>query len=303
MSYEQEYLSLCQRVLDEGEYTEDRTGTGCYSVIGAMMTHDLSEGFPLLTTKKLNFNLIAGELLWFLSGSTTLPTLRKYQCKEKGANTIWSADFNKFKETQDLGKFTKITESLGRVYGYQLRSYFGVDPDYNIVVHDQLKTLITNIKATKEDPSHPMARRLRCSFWNPLDHTAGDKKWCALPACHTDFQCIVRNDKLHLSFNMRSNDVFLGNPYNFASYSLLCHILAKLVGLDAGTVTYFGVDVHIYTNHLEQIKEQLSREKTETPVLVLPEFNSLEELLALTGEDFKLEGYNPHAFIKAPQAS
>lgn len=297
---EVQYLHLLEDLLEEGIYTEDRTNTGTYSKFGHVIRHDLSKGFPLLTTKKINFNLVAGELLWFLSGKTDLPNLRVYQNKPENSHTIWSDDFKKYSKTSEL---STDGEELGRIYGFQLRETYHVDIDYNLVLHDQLKTLIGNIKAVKDNPNHPMARRLRCSFWNPYDHTAGDKKWCALPACHTDFQCIVRNGKLNLSFSMRSSDVFLGLPYNISSYGLLCHILAELTGLEVGELVYFGNDVHVYKNHIDQVKEQISRKPRDLPELILPEFNTLEELLKLTGKDFKLEGYEPHGFIKAPQAS
>lgn len=300
MSYEEQYLALLKELIGKGDLVEDRTGTGTYSLFGRTLEQDLSKGFPLLTTKKVNFNLVAGELLWFLSGDVDLGSLRRYQNKPEGSHTIWSDDFNKYKETSLLNP---TNECLGRIYGNQLRSYNCVDIDYYNHYHDQLTTLIDNIKAVKENPSHPMSRRLRCVFWNPYDHTIGDKKWCALPACHTDFQCIVRKGKLHLSFSMRSSDTFLGLPFNMASYALLCHILAKLTGLEVGVVKYYGVDVHLYSNHKEQALEQLSRQPTELPEIVMPEFETLEQLLELTGKDFKLKGYNPQGFIKAPQAS
>lgn len=299
MSYEVQYLALLQELLDEGIYTKDRTGTGTYSKFGHIIRHDLSKGFPLLTTKKINFNLVAGELLWFLSGKTDLPSLRVYQNKPEGSHTIWSDDFEKFNSNHPV---EELRESGGKIYGAQLRYWEAVNNGKR-VIHDQLSTLIENIRKVKEDSHHPTARRLRCSFWNPYDHTVGDKKWCALPACHTDFQCIVRDTKLNLSFTMRSNDVFLGNPYNIASYALLCHILAQLTGLEVGELVFFGNDVHLYSNHVEQAKEQLSRIIKTTPEIVMPEFSSLGELLLLTGKSFQLEGYNPHTFIKAPQAS
>lgn len=297
MNYEQQYLELMQRILDTGEFTQDRTGTGVYSVFGATMTHDLQQGFPLLTTKKINFSLIAGELLWFLSGKNDLDSLRHYQNKPKYSHTIWSDDFEKYWQTTHRKDEIKNKEG-GRIYGKQLRSYA---VDYG--THDQLATLIENIKAVKADPNHPMARRLICSFWNPYDHTVGDKKWCALPACHTDFQCIVRGNKLHLRYSMRSNDTFLGQPFNEASYGLLCHILAKLTGLEIGNLLYFGTDVHIYSNHVEQCRIQLGREIRSMPKLVLPQFETLDDLLKLTGQDFTIKEYNPHAFIKAKQSS
>uniref|UniRef100_A0AB39AJM0 thymidylate synthase n=1 Tax=Vibrio phage P018-4 TaxID=3229728 RepID=A0AB39AJM0_9CAUD len=295
---EVQYLHLLEDLLEEGIYTEDRTNTGTYSKFGHVIRHDLSKGFPLLTTKKINFNLVAGELLWFLSGKIDLPSLRVYQNKAENSHTIWSDDFEKFWKTANSA-FFKGEECGGFIYGRQLRDWTTPEGE----THDQLQTLIDNIKAVKDNPNHPMARRLRCSFWNPYDHTVGDKKWCALPACHTDFQCIVRNGKLNLSFSMRSSDVFLGLPYNISSYGLLCHILAELTGLEVGELVYFANDVHIYKNHIDQVKEQISRKPRDLPELILPEFNTLEELLKLTGKDFKLEGYDPHGFIKAPQAS
>lgn len=295
---EVQYLHLLEDLLEEGIYTEDRTNTGTYSKFGHVIRHDLSKGFPLLTTKKINFNLVAGELLWFLSGKTDLPSLRVYQNKAENSHTIWSDDFEKFWKTANSA-FFKGEECGGFIYGRQLRDWTTPEGE----THDQLQTLIDNIKAVKDNPNHPMARRLRCSFWNPYDHTVGDKKWCALPSCHTDFQCIIRNGKLNLSFSMRSSDVFLGLPYNISSYGLLCYILAELTGLEVGELIYFGNDVHVYKNHIDQVKEQISRKPRDLPELILPEFNTLEELLKLTGEDFKLEGYEPHGFIKAPQAS
>lgn len=297
---EVQYHNLIEELLESGKSVEDRTMTGTLSKFGHSLRCDLSEGFPLLTTKRINFNLVAGELIWFLSRNTDLPSLRKYQNKPEGSHTIWSDDFEKYKVSATI---PTDGEELGRIYGFQLRNTYHVDADYNLVVHDQLETLIDNIKAVKDNPNHPMARRLRCTFWNPYDHTVGDKKWSALPACHTDFQCLVRDGKLNLSFSMRSSDVFLGLPYNIASYALLCHILAKLTGLEVGELVYFGNDVHLYSNHVDQAKELLSREPRDLPTIVIPEFETLEELLTLIGKDFVLEGYAPHGFIKAPQAS
>lgn len=308
-NYEHQYLNLAQKILDEGKYTEDWTGTGTYSVFGGMIRHDLSKGFPLLTTKKINFNLVAGELLWFLAGKTDLVSLREYQNKPEGSHTIWSDDFEKFwnaldEDCEELSDPYRRELCGGNIYGKQLREFEVGDllaQDY--WKHDQLITLLENIIAVKNNPNHPMGRRLRCSFWNPYDHTVGDKDTCALPACHTDFQCLVRDGKLHLSFSMRSNDLFLGNPYNTASYALLCHILAQLTGLEVGELVYFGNDIHLYSNHIDQIKLQLSREPETLPEIIMPQFETLDEVLTLTGNDFKLEGYTPYGFIKAPQAS
>jgi thymidylate synthase len=297
--YEEQYIDLCKNILKNGYDTRDRTGTGTLSIFGATLKHNLQEGFPLLTTKKINFNLIVGELLWFLSGKTDLPSLRKYQNKEEDSHTIWDDDFNKFWDISDNRVF-KNTQSGGRIYGEQLRNFNTGDVSLHV---DQLSVLISNIIKVKKNPNHPTARRLICSFWNPYDHLLGDKQWCALPACHTDFQCLVRDNKLNLRFSMRSNDIFLGNPFNMASYGLLCHILAKLTGLEAGELLYFGTDVHIYKNHIEQVNEQIKRNIKICPTLKLPEFSTLDELLDLTGEDFIIENYDPHPFIKAAQSS
>ena len=302
VNYEAQYKQLLQKILDEGEYTEDRTGTGCYSLFGEILRHDLSNGFPLLTSKKMFTNNIFGELLWFLNGRTDLSSLRRYQNKDDCAHTIWSDDFAKYHEVTPIWQDVEC-RSGGAIYGKQWRNFERVDFDGEIQYHDQIKTLIKNIIATKKDPSHKHARRLIATAWHPWDHTEGDKMAAALPACHTDFQCLVRDGKLNLRFSMRSNDMFLGNPYNMASYALLCHILAKITGLEVGELVCFITDCHLYSNHIEQAKELLDRDMRGSPALILPEFDTLDEVLGMTGQDFKVEGYNPHGFIKAPQAS
>lgn len=297
---ERDYLNLMRKVRFDGLYVGDRTNTGCYSLFGATLRFDLSKGFPLLTTKTINFNNIVGELLFFLSGKNDLPTLRHYSDKPLGAHTIWSDDYKKFKEVGDWN--VSSGEHLGAVYPEQWRVYSAVDCCGEALYHDQIQQLLTDLKSVVAGDM-TKARRLIVSSWNPYDHTVGDKVWCALPACHTEFQVVVREGKLNLRFTMRSTDVFLGLSYNIASYALLCHILAKLVGLEVGEVFYVGTDVHLYSNHIGAADTQLSRTPTKFPELVLPEFDSLEELLKLTAMDFKLEGYNPQGFIKAPQAS
>ena len=289
---ESQYLQLLNKVITEGDYVEDRTGTGCYSLFGETMRFDLSKGFPLFTTKKINFSNIVGELLWFLSGKTDLPSLRKYSDKPEGAHTIWSDDYEKFCEsTRDLNPFYKDEESLGAIYGHQWRAF-----------NDQISQLLTDLKSVVAGDM-TKARRLIVQSWNPYDHTVGDKKWAALPACHTDFQIIVRDGKLNLKFNMRSADLFLGTPYNVASYALLAHILAKLVGLEVGELFYVAVDAHVYSNHLEAVQTQLERTPTAFGDLVLPEFETLDDILKTTAKDFKVENYNPQGFISAKQAS
>lgn len=308
-NYETDYLALCEKILSEGTYTEDRTGTGTYSIFGAMIKHDLSQGFPLLTTKKINMNLVAGELLLFLAGKTDLPTLRHYQNKPEYSHTIWSDDYEKYWDSKDklLGVGNDLlcereNETGGRLYGKQWREFYACGLDGYPVKHDQIKTLIDNIKDVKNGNMY-QARRLIVNSWNAFDHTVGEKKVSALSACHDSFQCVVREGKLHLRFSCRSQDFLLGNPYNESSYALLTHILAQLTGLEAGELLYFGTEVHIYSNHLEQVIEQVSREPRKIPKLIMPKFETLEELLQLTGKDFVLEGYDPHPFIKAPQAS
>lgn len=307
---DEQYLELQKRVLEEGTFVGDRTGTGCYSLFGAMMRFNLEEGYSLLTSKKINPANIIGELLWMLGGERCLPSLRHYQNKLIGTNTIWSKDFEKFweaKVARDPIRYENRPpdEDLGLVYGPQWRDF--KTGHYNPSTdecngHDQVKTLIDNIIAVKNGDMR-QARRLIVTAWNPYDHTVGEKETAALSACHDSFQCIVRDGKLSLRFHMRSNDIFLGLPYNIAFYDTLCRVLAKITGLGVGELIYMGTDVHIYSNHIEQVKEQQTREPRLLPKLVLPEFETLEELLELTAKDFKVEGYDPHSFIKAPQAS
>lgn len=291
---ESNYLNLLQKIKEEGVFVGDRTGTGCYSLFGETLRFDLSEGFPLMTTKTINFNNIVGELLWFLSGKVDLPSLRKYSCKPAGAHTIWSDDFEKFWEQRGRSKSIKEDEWLGYIYGRQWRN--GEDG------HDQIEQLLEDLHSVVHGDM-TKARRLIVQSWNPYDHTAGDKEWAALPACHTDFQLLVRDGKLNLKFNMRSSDAFLGLPYNIASYATLCHIFAKMVGLQVGELWCTMVDVHLYSNHLEAVETQLDRVPTEFGKLVLPEFQLIEDLVKMDASYFQVVGYNPQGFIKAQQAS
>lgn len=300
-------LDLYKDVEMNGDYVEDRTGTGCYSVFGRMLRWNLQKGFPLTTTKKVIPALPIGELLWMLAGCTDLPSLRKYQNKEKDSRTIWSADFEKFWEglsSSNAGYYSQV-ECGGFIYGAQLRHFVaGCHPeDYDTKPHDQLEELLTNIRGVRDNPKHPMGRRLIVSWWNPEQHTVGDKKVCALPACHTDFQCIVRDGKLNLRFSMRSSDIFLGLPFNIAFYAALTHILAQLTNLEVGELVYMGTDVHMYSNHTEQIALQRTRGYMKLPEIVMPEFSTLTQLANMTAKDFKIVGYAPHDTIKAPQAS
>lgn len=305
-SYEEQYLELLEKTLTKGVYCGDRTGTGCYKLFSEGMKFDLRKGFPLLTTKNVNFDNVIGELLWFLNGKTDLPSLRKYQGKAEGAKTIWTDDFNKYWDRLEKEQpasesvcLDRMFENGGYIYGSQLRDY-----NQEVGVVDQLYILIQNILDLKEDPNHPMGRRLKCEFWNPVEHLKMKGVTAALPACHTGFQVVIIGDVLNLHFSMRSNDVFLGAPYNVASYAALAHILAKITGLQVGELSYHGADVHLYSNHKEQALEQLSRSSNQAmPELVLPNITCIDDLQHLTCKDFKIENYFPQSSIKAPQAS
>ena len=305
-SYEEQYLELLEKTLTKGIYCEDRTGTGCYKLFSEGMKFDLRRGFPLLTTKNISFDNVIGELLWFLNGKTDLPSLREYQGKPEGAKTIWTDDFNKYwdrveKEQPAGGSICldRMMESGGYIYGSQLRDY-----NQEAGVVDQLSILIQNIRDLKEDPNHPMGRRLKCEFWNPIEHLKIKGLSAALPSCHTGFQVVIVGDVLNLHFSMRSNDIFLGAPYNVSSYAALAHIIAEITDLQVGELSYHGADVHLYSNHKEQALEQLSRSPNQAiPELVLPNITCIDDLQSLTCKDFKIENYFPQSHIKAPQAS
>lgn len=308
-SYEKQYLELLDKTLTKGVYCEDRTGTGCYKLFSEGMKFDLREGFPLLTTKSVSFDNVIGELLWFLNGKTDLPSLRKYQGKNEGAKTIWTDDFNKYWDRVGKMQPSKVStyfdcmlEKGGLIYGSQLRDFNQEGSGGRQV--DQLSILIYNILELKKDPNHPMGRRLKCEFWNPVEHLKVKGLTAALPACHTGFQIVIIGDVLNLHFNLRSNDIFLGNPYNVASYAALAHIIAKITDLQVGELSYHGADVHLYSNHKEQALEQLTRSPSQAvPELVLPDITCINDLLSLTCKDFKIENYFPQSAIKAPQAS
>ncbi|MED0664972.1 thymidylate synthase [Bacillus badius] len=313
---EQQYLDLCRYVLKEGIRKDDRTGTGTISVFGCQMRFDLQEGFPLLTTKRVPFRLIVSELLWFLKGDTNLRYLLEHN------NHIWDEwGFQKWVESKeytgpdmtDFGirsqqdeEFKKLYEEqlavyqhkvltddgfsqkfgdLGNVYGKQWRSWEGADGE----VYDQIQYIIDEIKR------NPDSRRLLCNAWS-----ASELKNQQLPPCHYAFQFYVSEGKLSCMFNMRSNDVFLGLPFNIASYALLTHLIAHECGLEVGELIYTGADVHIYSNHIEQVEKQLQREPRPLPQVKLnPEVKSVFDF---TMEDIELIGYDPHGPIKAPVA-
>ena len=262
----QAYHDLLRRVMTEGVVKTDRTGTGTRSVFGHQMRFDLGAGFPLVTTKKLHLRSIIHELLWFIAGETNIDYLRK------NAVTIWD-------EWADEGG------ELGPVYGKQWRSW--AKPDGGTV--DQISWVINEIKR------NPDSRRLVVSAWNPADL---DKM--ALPPCHCLFQFYVADGKLSCQLYQRSADIFLGVPFNIASYALLTAMMAQVTGLKPGDFVHSFGDAHLYSNHVEQATLQLTREPRPLPMLKLNP--AVTSLFDFTYEDIAIEGYDPHPAIKAPVA-
>jgi len=283
-----QYLDALRHVMNEGEPVTDRTGVGTISVFGHQMRFNLQEGFPAVTTKKLAWRAVVGELLWFLEGSTderrlaeiTFEEDRKFLVTKK---TIWTA--NADNQGLALGyKNTPFEKELGPVYGSQWRNFNGERVD-------QIKWLINEIQ------NNPDSRRLIISAWNPSQI---DKM--ALPPCHTLAQFKVSNGKLSCQLYQRSADMFLGVPFNIASYSLLTHMLAKISSLEVGDFVWSGGDCHIYNNHVKQVMQQIEREPMDHPQLVMPDLKSLDDVLSSRVSDYKLENYNPMDSIKAPMA-
>ena len=291
-----QYLDALQHILDEGEPVTDRTGVGTTSVFGYQMRFNLQEGFPAVTTKKLAWRAVVGELLWFLEGSTDERrlaeiTFEKSREKLSDRNTIWTA--NADQQGVGLGyENSTLVKELGPVYGYQWRKWESYNPTMEVTNHiDQIEYVIDQIK------NNPDSRRIILSAWN-----AADVDKMALPPCHTMAQFRVTNGKLSCQLYQRSADMFLGVPFNIASYSLLTHMLAQICGLDVGDFVHTIGDAHIYNNHLEQVREQLTREPMEHPTLEMPIFSTLEQLLKTTTSDYKLLNYSPMKSIPAPMA-
>ena len=256
-----QYLDLLQHVLDHGILKEDRTGTGTHSVFGYQMRFDLQNGFPLLTTKKLHLKSIIHELLWFLKGDTNVKYLQ-----ENGVR-IWN-------------EWADENGDLGHIYGYQWRSW----PDYDGGHIDQIKEAIDTIQ------NNPDSRRIIVSAWN-----VADLPQMNLPPCHAFFQFYVANGKLSLQLYQRSADIFLGVPFNIASYALLLMMVAQVTGLEAGDFVHTLGDAHIYNNHIEHVREQLSREPRALPTMKLNP--NVKSIFDFKYEDFELTDYNPHPHI------
>lgn len=312
---EEAYLELGRKILMEGNEKSDRTGTGTKSIFGYQMRFDLAKGFPLLTTKRVPFGLIKSELLWFLKGDTNIRYLLQHN------NHIWDEwAFKRYVESDqytgedmtDFGRRCLVDEQfnevyqrelaafceriltdeafalqfgdLGKVYGYQWRHW---ETSRGETI-DQIKDVIEMIKTT------PDSRRLIVSAWNPEDIPT-----MALPPCHTMFQFYVHENKLSCQLYQRSGDVFLGIPFNIASYALLTHLIARETGLEVGEFIHTIGDAHLYSNHLEQMQEQLTRDVRQFPTLMIKEGISIFDLEV---SDITLEGYTPHPAIKAPIA-
>ncbi|MEK3768448.1 thymidylate synthase [Paenibacillus sp. FSL R5-0887] len=320
---EQTYLNFLQYILDHGVKKEDRTGTGTISVFGYQMRFDLSKGFPLFTTKRTPFRLIASELLWFINGDTNIRYLLKNNnhiwdewafkrwvesdeyagtdMTDFGNRCLVDEDFNQLYQAEMKSFCDRVLEDdefaakygeLGNVYGKQWRNWTSSTGESI----DQLQDVIHQIK------TNPDSRRLIVSAWNPEDvinaGTKGSK--AALPPCHVMFQFYVANGKLSCHLLQRSADSFLGANFNIPSYSLLTHLIAYECGLEVGEFVYSISDAHIYSNHVEQVKEQLSRELRALPTLVIN--SQKKSIFDIELEDLVIEGYNPHPSIKAPIA-
>ncbi len=261
-----QYLDLLQRVSEEGVMKEDRTGTGTKSVFGHQMRFNLEDGFPLVTTKKLHLKSIIYELLWFLKGDTNAKYLQDHGVR------IWN-------------EWADENGDLGHIYGFQWRSW----PDYNGGHIDQITEAVNTIK------NNPDSRRIIVSAWNVADIPNMN-----LPPCHAFFQFYVADGKLSLQLYQRSADIFLGVPFNIASYALLLMMMAQVTGLKAGEFVHTLGDAHIYSNHFDQVDLQLSREPRALPKMIInPERKSIFDF---EYEDFKLEDYDPHPHIKGEVA-
>ena len=312
---DESYLDLLEHIIKNGATKTDRTGTGTQSLFGYQMRFNLADGFPLLTTKKVPIKSIIHELLWFMRGDTNLKyladnnihiwddwpyksyLLRNKVTVPKTGSEEWNTGIKEFIEKIKTDeKFCKEYGNLGPIYGYQWRHW--KTPDGKEI--DQIANVIENIKGSKIDPNHRDGRRLIVSAWNVSDIEEMNK--AGLPPCHCFFQFYVVNGKLSCQLYQRSCDTFLGVPFNIASYALLTMIIAQICELDPGEFVWTGGDVHLYSNHLDQVKIQLSRRGDIRPMPKMKINPSKKKIEDFVIEDFELVDYNPHEGIKAPIA-
>ncbi|MGB0589580.1 MAG: thymidylate synthase [Myxococcota bacterium] len=276
------YLDLMTRILSEGTRRGDRTGVGTLSVFGHQMRFDLRDSFPLLTTKKLHLRSIIHELLWFLAGETHVASLQAAGVR------IW----NDWATEEACARFGRSAGDLGPIYGHQWRNFgatLQADGTYASDGVDQIKGLVESLT------QNPSSRRHLVTGWNPHEATQ-----VTLPPCHTLFQFYVADGRLSCQLYQRSGDVFLGVPFNIASYSILTLMLAQVVGLEPGEFVHTLGDAHLYTNHLEQARLQLTREVRPRPTMSLNP--DVKDIFSFTYDDFTLSGYDPHPHIAAPVA-
>lgn len=285
-----QYIQALEHILENGKQRDDRTGIGTKGVFGYQMRFNLRDGFPAVTTKKLAWKSVVSELLWFLEGSTDERRLAeihfgKTRKEVVDKKTIWTANANK--QGVELGHANNDTQKeLGPVYGKQWRSW-GKD----VGGEDQIRKIISDLK------TNPNSRRHIVSAWNV------DKlEEMALPPCHTMFQFHIQDKELSCHLYQRSADMFLGVPFNIASYSLLVYIFSEILNLTPGDFIWTGGDCHIYNNHLEQVREQVKREPLQAPKIQIPKLRSIEDVLSSTPKDYRLIDYSPMESIKAPMA-